>query len=772
MGAGASLGVVPEELLLEAGAASPQLVKTRQEQVKYSQEALQKVRRNSFNELRRKSKSFTKHNIVPDAIPVYEVPTDVKQLLAKIGIENNPLDQGNGVGSPQNRTTKLVSHIFECIQGLQHLVLADQSAISIAAQQLSSSAHLEMGLASIDEGLSSEAVKEQNCSLLGRLIHEMVTIYGLCGNTLKVVLENTPQSAAMEDIYGRLPLHVAVDTKHPWMGTIHTLLDAYPGALGKKDGAGRLPLHIAVDQTTPSIELIKLLVSRNGDAAKVTRGVGRLPIHYAVFPANMSIDIVDCLLNAYPLGAQCTDVYCKLPLHYAIDKTNGTNVEVVQRLLLAYPKGALVKDTHNQTPLQIAIQRSTHGNLSAVSVMQTLLAALQLIDIKNNLPQLVMKYDLLSSLMDVHNPCVSLIKYLCKVCRDCVLRSPTNPCTGIASSSNNGMGMIASHSSSRLSFGRIKTPLFYCRIIGNNGYDVHTVAYRFNFSEYDMNSPLSVALTKHDSVTCRVLLQVLSSASSELVVFNLIPLGDDFYASEEYCQPTGVALPSKSHSASSIAVVPLNTPEALCLTLNSHNYQTSNWLPHYLSVDMVLRELTWEDRKYGLLLAIGADIKSPHLSVCVHSPTRANNAKGKKNGRGSKFGVGMQRDDANSPSFARLQVNRSPNPNQQDQGVPRNTSQGIINNEEKRKVSDARLSLVDVEMLQNCNSKTMPLMNVDSNSDSGSDVESSYSSPGIRLTGLNTPKPRLKTRQTLDNNIFRRVYLADKGLLKAIVEFL
>ena len=64
-----------------------------------------------------------------------------------------------------------------------------------------------------------------------------VSIYGLCGDTLAILLASNPAAATIEDSVGRLPLHVACDCDEPWLRTVRTLVEAYPRACRERDGA-------------------------------------------------------------------------------------------------------------------------------------------------------------------------------------------------------------------------------------------------------------------------------------------------------------------------------------------------------------------------------------------------------------------------------------------------------------------------------------------------------------------------------------------------------
>ena len=219
--------------------------------------------------------------------------------------------------SMQNeKTTKLIGHIFECLGALQHLVRANQSDIPV------------------DINDETQSMNDMNTKSVGKLLHEMVTIYGLCGDTINALLDADPDAAGVEDTLGRLPLHVCCDRDEPWMDMVAALVEAkpevaylfhiylilitirvlflhflilncrsdmycrpttdtllslkYPSklmirefvnfhnlikALNCRDGAGRLPLHVALDRQNPSLEVVQLLVRAHPAAASARRGL-------------------------------------------------------------------------------------------------------------------------------------------------------------------------------------------------------------------------------------------------------------------------------------------------------------------------------------------------------------------------------------------------------------------------------------------------------------------------------------------------------------------
>jgi hypothetical protein len=233
MGGSASLLQIPHDVLIEAEAAKG-LGGTKSDlhQIQLSSEVLANVRRRSHSESNRSNYSKRK---IEKAAP-HEVPLHVRELLFKIGIKSAP----SKTSGHSSNTKRLVAHIFECLDGLQHLVKADQDLVQRD---------------DTNEAIGeTHSVMETNRECVGQLLHEMIALYTLCGDTVKVLLQASPEAARVEDAFGRLPLHVTVDRDQPWMDAVGRLIEAYPQALNRRDGGGRLPLHIAVDRQEPNVD--------------------------------------------------------------------------------------------------------------------------------------------------------------------------------------------------------------------------------------------------------------------------------------------------------------------------------------------------------------------------------------------------------------------------------------------------------------------------------------------------------------------------------------
>jgi hypothetical protein len=234
MGGSASLLQIPHDILNETETIKYLGVsKSNLDQLQLSSETLANLRGPTQSESHRTPTNIKRR---ADKAVKHEVPAHVKTLLDKVGIKRGP-SRTKGYSA---NTKRLVTHIFECLEGLQHLVKADQDLLSTEENA--------------DIFNETQSVVEANRESLGKLLHEMITLYTLCGDTVRVLLQASPEAAKVEDAFGRLPLHVAVDRDQPWMDALGCLIEAYSQALNRRDGGGRLPLHIAVDRQEPNVD--------------------------------------------------------------------------------------------------------------------------------------------------------------------------------------------------------------------------------------------------------------------------------------------------------------------------------------------------------------------------------------------------------------------------------------------------------------------------------------------------------------------------------------
>ena len=374
MGGGASLTQIPEELIgsQNDGALrlSAQLLRSHTD----AKSMMASLRRRSISEEQRgggpkrklSSSGLASSRRLSHSLPrITEIPPRLHDLLTKVGMSEQAIMSGGA-------STSLVEHIFECVGALQYIIRSSQENI--------------ISSVSGERDDDTQSALDLNSRSMGKLMHEIVALYGLCGDTLRVLSDSEPNAATVEDQFGRLPLHVAVDRDNPWMQTIQDLTNAYPEALDCRDGSGRLPLHIAVDRQEPSLEVVSYLVANNPESASARRGVGRLPIHYACFPDVPNLGVVKCLNAAFPLGARICDVYGRLPLHYSVEKQYPQE-RLVTLLLDEYPEGASVRDSYNRVPLAIAVENTANNSHRIVRALYNAYPdAIRLVGLNGKLP--------------------------------------------------------------------------------------------------------------------------------------------------------------------------------------------------------------------------------------------------------------------------------------------------------------------------------------------------------------------------------------------------
>jgi hypothetical protein len=141
------------------------------------------------------------------------------------------------------------------------------------------------------------------------------------------------------------------------------LLQAYPKAAEVQDKYGDLPLHLALEKHA-SDDVIKMLLIAYLNAAQLQNKYGNLPFDIAL-KHKASDDVIKMILIAYPKAAQVQNNTGWLPLHYAL-KYNASN-DVIEMLLHTYPQAARVKDNTGTLPLSIA--KSCHASDDVIKML-------------------------------------------------------------------------------------------------------------------------------------------------------------------------------------------------------------------------------------------------------------------------------------------------------------------------------------------------------------------------------------------------------------------
>lgn len=103
-------------------------------------------------------------------------------------------------------------------------------------------------------------------------------------------------------MYGRLPLHYAVDRLKPNLLVVKLLLSIYPNGVYVRDTNHRLPLMIAIDHGGPNetTQVVELLLGIYPDSIKERGPGGRYPLHIAVAAPKPNLSLVAYLAPLFP----------------------------------------------------------------------------------------------------------------------------------------------------------------------------------------------------------------------------------------------------------------------------------------------------------------------------------------------------------------------------------------------------------------------------------------------------------------------------------------
>jgi hypothetical protein len=112
------------------------------------------------NELPHRTQTFLKNIGIGGDFPNASSPSGPNNAPPRVNIRMTHNEQ----------KTKLVSHVFDCLGALEELVELDQNSSTSEMQSLA----------------ETQSVCDRNTNSVGKLVHELVSIYGLCGDSLKV----------------------------------------------------------------------------------------------------------------------------------------------------------------------------------------------------------------------------------------------------------------------------------------------------------------------------------------------------------------------------------------------------------------------------------------------------------------------------------------------------------------------------------------------------------------------------------------------------------
>ncbi|GMI05059.1 hypothetical protein TrVE_jg13272 [Triparma verrucosa] len=167
------------------------------------------------------------------------------------------------------------------------------------------------------------------------------------------------------------PLHAAITSLAP-IRVINALCDAYPDAVSEKDMFGRLPIHLAVDFEIAN----EILATASKNAMSEENPINKLPeaalglspsrtrkkaknglLHTDPSKVESNrVEVCEYLLSRFPMGARLADDNKRLPLHVAAWR--GAPTRVIEMLLEKNPSAATRYTKDGNLPLHLAARKA------------------------------------------------------------------------------------------------------------------------------------------------------------------------------------------------------------------------------------------------------------------------------------------------------------------------------------------------------------------------------------------------------------------------------
>jgi len=211
------------------------------------------------------------------------------------------------------------------------------------------------------------------------------------------LIELYPEGATQIQNDGKLPLHLIAQHAEEWNIECDAIYQAYPNAIKVPYSTQKLlPLHIASISPDAKPSIIQQLIQYYSQAISIPDMQGRLPIHLACDAGKTWENALSVLYAAYPysLYMQCvTNQFT--PLHYAAYSPNASN-ETITTLLnldteLSTKNNTTIKttnlhDKYNRLPLHLACMSGKSYNNVILPILNAYPDAIYEVDLYNCLP--------------------------------------------------------------------------------------------------------------------------------------------------------------------------------------------------------------------------------------------------------------------------------------------------------------------------------------------------------------------------------------------------
>ncbi len=134
------------------------------------------------------------------------------------------------------------------------------------------------------------------------------------------IVELNPRGATIENLDGRLPLHLICESGKSFDGGFETIYNAYPNAINvpERNTRGWWPLHFTVTCPNSTVEQIERVLDLNPNAANVVDGSHKTLLHLAIESGKGWDDGLKMLFEANPDAIEVEDALGRLPLVSAL----------------------------------------------------------------------------------------------------------------------------------------------------------------------------------------------------------------------------------------------------------------------------------------------------------------------------------------------------------------------------------------------------------------------------------------------------------------------
>jgi hypothetical protein len=198
-------------------------------------------------------------------------------------------------------------------------------------------------------------------------------------------IEQHPESLAIADKYGSLPLHVLLINDSSSIDVTLMMIGKYPAALQHRDYVGNLPLHIECGHRRRS-SIISRCIELYPEALAIADARGFLPLNSLIFD-NRSSSVADALMmiEKYPAALQHQNRRGYLPLH--MECFYRCRSAVISKCMELCPRGlAVATDKIGYLPLHLLLSNELSIIDDALTMIEKYPAALQRRDKDGHLP--------------------------------------------------------------------------------------------------------------------------------------------------------------------------------------------------------------------------------------------------------------------------------------------------------------------------------------------------------------------------------------------------